>query len=216
MKNLYKSLGISPVICNPTEFVNRKAYQEYLIKTHWGLVEYLEARLLSRFRNNRLVQGDLASVGYEALLKAARTFNRFQTAFLPYAYSTIENAMYKEIRALFPVDLKTSYKLEEGFNYQLVFCDSAFDNCETLLIDSRWDDDEQQRNDCLYEALGRLSTDDRDLIENHFGFEGEPLSLKDLGEQKKVSFQAVGKRKKRILKQMRMELNNDYIYTRCA
>lgn len=209
MKNLYKALGISPVTPQPTEFVNLKAYQEHLIKTHLGLVEYLEARLLSRFRNNRLMPGDLASVGYEALLNAARTFKRTQTAFLPYAYSTVENAMYKEIRVLFPVDLKASYKSEEGFNYQTVFCNSAFDTCESLHFDSSWDD-EQQQNEYLDEALGRLVSTDRNLIEDRFGFNGKVLTLKQLGKLHNVSHQAIDKKERRILKLLYDDLS------RCA
>ena len=117
MKNLYKHLGISPVTPQPTEFRDLESFQRHLAYTHTSLVEYLEKDFLSRYRNNRLIQGDLANAGYEALWSAATSFKRYGEAFLPYAYTAIRNAMQKEIRMLFPVDLKDSYKSEEGFNY---------------------------------------------------------------------------------------------------
>ena len=209
MKNLYNTLGISPVTPQPSEFVNLKDYQEYLIRTHLGLVEYLDAKLFLRFPNNRLCEGDLASVGYEALLYAARAYKPSDKAFLPYAYKTIEFAMFKEIRELFPVDLKTSYKSEKGFNYMEIFSDQSFDTFDVQHYNS-WDDEEQLQRESLDNALERLSSEERSLIEDHFGFHGKALTFKEMGEQHKVSLQAVNKKEKRILKLLHDDLK------RCA
>jgi len=207
MSNLYKALGISPVTLQPTEFANLKSYQDYLVRTHLGLVDYLETKLMIRFPNNRLCQGDLASAGYEALLNAARTYKPSGKPFLPYAYSTIKNAMYAEIRDLFPVDLKSSYKSEEGFNYELVFCDSAFDSNETLGYDCNADDEEQQRGERFDMALERLAPVDRNIIESHYGINCDAMTFEQLGQQYNVSLQAIGKREKRILKLLRADLS---------
>ena len=215
MKNLYKALGISPITLQPTEFVNLKAYQEHLIKTHLVLVEYLEARFLSRFCNNRLLPGDLASVGYEALLNAAMSFKCYGEAFLPYAYTTIRNAMQKEIRMLFPVDLKESYKSKEGFNYGEVFCYSAYDTYETQHYNS-WEYEEQQLSECVDDFVEHLSSEDKYLIKAYYGFDDKPLTLQQLGDQANVSFQAIAKKKNRIQNQLKACINADYGYSMCA
>ena len=215
MKNLYKYLGVSTVTLQPTEFHNLKSYQEYLTKTHMGLVEYLEDYFLSRYRSNRLVKGDLANAGYEALWTAATSFNRFGEAFLPYAYTAIKNAMQKEIRKLFPVDLKDSYKSENGFNYGEVFRDAAYEEFEMQHYNS-WDTEEQQMFECVDDAVECLTTEDKQLIKAYFGFEGKSVTLQQYGDLTNVSAQAVDKRKNRIKRQLKARINADCGYSMCA
>lgn len=215
MKDLYKHLGVSTVTLQPSEFRNLKSYQEYLAKTHMGLVEYLEDCFLFRYRSNRLVKGDLANAGYEALWTAATSFHRFGEAFLPYAYTAIKNAMQKEIRKLFPVDLKDAYKSENGFSYGEVFCDAAYEEYETLHYNS-WDDEEQRMFECVDDAVEQLPPNDKYIVKAHYGFYGKPLTYQQLGDQTNVSAQAVDKKDKRICRQLRARINADYGYSLCA
>lgn len=215
MKDLYKHLGVSTVTLQPTEFRSLKSYQEYLAKTHMGLVEYLEDCFLSRYRSNRLVKGDLANAGYEALWTAATSFHRFGEAFLPYAYTAIKNAMQKEIRKLFPVDLKDAYKSENGFNYGEVFRDAAYEEYEMLHYNS-WDAEEQQMFECVDDLVERLTAEDSKLIKAYFGFDGKSVTLQQYGDLTNVSAQAVDKKKSRIQRQLKTRINADCGYSMCA
>lgn len=215
MKNLYKYLGINAVALQPTEFRNLRSYQEYLVNTHLGLVEYLENYLLSRYRSYRLVKGDLANAGYEALWKATVGFTCSSEAFLPYAYTVIKNAMNKEIRKLFPVDLKDSYKSEEGFRYGEVFRDAAYEEYEMQGYNS-WDNEEQQMFERVNDAVEHLTPEDKQLIRAYYGFDGKSVTLQQYGDQTNVSAQAVDKRKKRIQRQLKARINDDCGYSLCA
>ena len=215
MKNLYKHLGISSATLQPTEFRNIESFQEYLVRTHMGLVEYLENSFLSRYRSNRLVKGDLANAGYEALWTAATSFHRFGEAFLPYAYTAIKNAMQKEIRKLFPVDLKNSYKSEEDFSYGAVFSDAAYDEYEMQHYNG-WEVEEERLFECVDDAVERLTTEDRKLIKAYYGFDGRCVTLQQYGDLTNVSAQAVDKKKRRIQRQLRARINADCGYSMCA
>lgn len=214
--NIYKHLGISPIDPQPSQFASLLDYQNCLIKSHMPLVAYLENLLLTRFPGNRLCPGDLASCGYEALVKAARTFKRVGQ-FLPYAYDSVKNAMYGEIRRLFPVNLGNAYKSEDGFCYQEVFIDTAFDTHEELFSDN--DEDyvnEQERIAYLNQALNRLPQDDRDFIMDNYGFDGKAMTLEQLGKRNGTSPQAAWKKKNRILRTMLTYSISESLYRECA
>ena len=67
-------------------------------------------------------------------------------------------------------------------------------------LHSNWDEEEAYLKERLNYCIQRLSPEDRNIVESHFGFYGEPMTFKQLGEQRNVSLQAVNKKEKRIEK----------------
>lgn len=220
MKNHYDSKG---TYAHPqtTAFVSLKAYQDHLVESHLYLVDRLAKSFMNKFEsNNRLCDGDMHSVGYEALVRASRTYNPFNDrTFKSYAWTVIENAMKCELRDLFPVDLKTSWQ-KDSFNYSETFDDKALtDNSSDKRSNwlCNWDDDQKDLLEALALAFNRLNPQDRSLIEDRYGFNSEEMKLIDLGDKHHVSHQAVDKKLHRILNKLHELLNTgSYTYRRCA
>jgi DNA-directed RNA polymerase specialized sigma subunit len=192
-------------------------------------VKQLARTALFNFRNSyTLCLSDLTSAGEEALVLASRAYNPAkEIPFGAYARKAIGHAIRNEIRNLLPIDLKSAWKTDFiSFSYGKALDDSVFNSDDSeynpsALHEGRswlcnWDEEERCLQERVTGALGRLVPDDRSLVEDYFGFNGDALTLEKLGEQRRVTLQAIGKRKKRILNQMHSELDNDYPYNRCA
>lgn len=206
--------GSTSVTLQPSDFTNKKAYQDYLVETNLQLVETLAYDVMFDFKNSyTLCLEDLISAGNESLVLVSRTFDPAKgVPFGAYARKAIKRAMCNELRRLLPVDLKSAWKTDYvSFSYGKAFDDSVFNPTdsdgseydhsklnENLNWLSNWDDEEQYQQERLIESIKRLSPEDRDIVESHYGFNGEPLTFKQMGEQRNVSFQAVNKKEKRI------------------
>lgn len=220
MKNRYDSKG---TYAHPqaTTFVSMKAYQDHLVEKHLYLVDQLAKTFMNKFEsNNRLCEGDMHSVGYEALVLATRTYDPNEgKSFVSYAQTVIKNAMKGELLDLFPVDLKSSWK-KDGFHYSetfdsTVFEDATADKRSNWLCD--WEEERQSLLDSLSEAFKHLTPQERSLIEARFGFNGQEMRLVDLGDQLHISHQAVDKRLHNILDKLLTLLNTGRTpYRRCA
>ena len=212
MKHNYDSLGSTTA--QPQ--ASKEAYLANLVKRFLFLVEEQEAKFMNQFGdNNRLCEGDMASAGYEALLEAAQSFDpTCGLPFEPYARKAIKNAMQNELRELFPVDLKTTWN-KDGFVYG-----DTFNSCGIDELPSRWccnwDDDECYLKELLADAISRLSTSERTLIEARYGYDGEQMRLVDLGNLLNVSHQAIDKKLHRILQKLRDFISDDYHPYRCC
>lgn len=212
MKHTYDSLGSSTA--QPQ--ASKEAYLAYLVKSSLFLVEEQEAKFMYQYGdNNRLCKGDMASAGYEALLEAALSFDPTSgLLFEPYARKAIRNAMQNELRELFPVDLKTTWK-KDGFVYGDTFNSTGIDELSSRWC-CNWDDDERYLKELLADAINRLSKSDRTLIEARFGYDGEQMRLVDLGNLLNVSHQAIGKKLHRILHKLRDLISDGYHPYRCC
>lgn len=219
MKNHYDSKG---TYAHPTtSFFSLKAYQDHLVVSNLYLVDQLAKTFMNKFEsNNRLCDGDMHSVGYEALVHASRTYNPNDSkSFKSYAWTVIENAMKNELRDLFPVDLKTSWQ-KDSFCYSETFDDKALissfsDKRNSWLCN--WEDDQKDLLEALAMAFNRLNPKDRSLIEDRYGFNGKEMKLIDLGDKHHVSHQAVDKKLHRILNKLYELLNtSSYTYKKCA
>ena len=230
MQNFYDNNDNTSVNLQPNAFTSNRAYRDYLVDTHLELVESLARSVMFKFKNSyTLCVGDLISAGEEALVLASRSYDPAKgVAFCAYATRAIQHAMHNELRRMLPVDPKTAWNTEDkSLGYKTFFDDSILNSSENPEPDSwklyeqgqwlnNWEEEEQYWKDCLTVALGRLDAKDRDLIEDYYGINGEAMTLNQLGEQHEVSFQAVAKKKKRVLEQLRADLDREYRYGRCA
>ena len=212
MKYAYDSLG-SPT-AQPQ--ASKEAYQTHLVKSSLYLVEEQEIQFMIHYGdNNRLCKGDMANAGYEALLAAARAYDPTSgLPFEPYARKAIRNAMHSELRDLFPVDLKTTWKRDD-FVYGETFSSSAIEESLPSWC-CNWDDDESYLKELLADAISQLSKEERKLIEARYGYDGEQMRLAELGNLLNVSHQAVDKKLHRILQKLRDLIDGYHIYRCCA
>ena len=223
MQNNYDNNDSTSVILQPTTVINMR---DHLAKSNYMLVEQLAKRNQDKFGSSyKLSLDDMRSAGNQGLAEALDSFNPEQgTPFGAYARTAIQNAMHNELRRLLPVDPKTAWNNGKGFSYNTLGDDSIFNPSENQTPDLRelnetqiwlcnWDDEEEYLYDRLRAALKCLSPTDRDLIVNRFGFNGKQMTLKQLSFKYNVSVQAVAKRERRILEQLRTIFDP---YGRCA
>ena len=219
MQNNYDSHDSTSVTLHPTLFINERAYQDRLSTSHIQLVEKLAKKVLEQFNQSYpLCLSDLISVGEEALVQASRSYDPSKGfPFGAYAKTVILNAMHNELRRLLPVDPKSAWN-DDGFCYGKHFDNSIFNFDKGMDSDfselneindyfSNWNEEEQYMIDRMTLIMKRLDPKDRDLIENRFGFKGEKMTLKQLGDRYNTSVQAVSKKEKRILRQLYCELH---------
>ena len=223
MKNNYDNNGSTSVTFNSTTVINMR---EHLAQSNYKLVEQIARRNQRKYGTSyRVSLEDMRSAGNQGLAEALESFNPEQgTPLGAYARTAIHNAMHNELRRFLPVDPKTAWNNGKGFSYNTIGDDSIFNPGENQAPNlrelnemqtwlSNWDEEEEYLYDRLRAALKRLSPTDRDLIVNRFGFNGESMTLKQLSYRYNVSVQAVAKREKRILEQLRTTLDP---YCRCA
>ena len=223
MQNNYDNNGSTPVTTQPTTVINMR---EHLATSNYKLVEQLAKHNQEKFGTSyRVSIDDLRSAGNQGLAEALESFSPEQgSPFGAYARTAIKNAMHNELRRLLPIDPKTAWNNGKGFSYKTLCDDSILNPNEDKEPDlrklnemqtwlSNWDEEEEYLYDRLRAALKRLSPTDRDLIVNRFGFNGEPMTLRQLSHRYNVSVQAVAKRIERILGHLRTTLDP---YGRCA
>ena len=223
MKNNYHNNGSTSVTPNSTTVINMR---EHLANSNYKLVEQIASRNHKKYGTSyRVSINDMRSAGHQGLAEALDSFNPEKgTSFAAYARTAIHNAMHNELRRLLPVDPKTAWDNGKRFSYNTIGDDSVFNPGENQMPNlrelnemqtwlSNWDEEEEYLYDRLRAALKRLSPTDRDLIVNRFGFNGEPMTLKQLSLKYNISVQAVAKREQRILEQLRTTLDP---YSRCA
>ena len=220
MKNNYDNNGSTSVTPQPTTVINMR---EHLAKSNYKLVEQIARRNQRKFGTSyRVSIDDMRSAGHQGLAEALQSYNPEKgTPFGAYASSAIHNAMHNELRRHLPVDPKTAWDNGKGFSYNTLGDDSIFNPSENQAPDlrklnemqtwlSNWDEEEEYLYERLRTALKRLNPTDKDLISNRFGFDGKPMTLKQLSIRYNVSIQAVAKREKRILEQLRTTLDGPY------
>lgn len=232
MSNIYDNNDSIAVTLQPETAIAKFADQNQLVATHLSLVKTLACYVMFKFENSyTLCLDDLISAGDEALVLASRSFDPTKgVPFAAYARRAVVNAMHKEIFRLLPVNMKSAWRTDfTSFSYGKAFDDSVFnlgesEDLEHNLLElneklgwfCNWNDEEQDLQVRLRRVIDRLNPEDRNLIEDYFGFNGEALTLRKLGEQRSITLQAVEKRKARILKQLHDDFDGVYAYGRCA
>ena len=232
MSNIYDNNDSIAVTLQPQTAVEEFDNSDQLVATHLSLVKTLACYVMFRFENSyTLCLDDLISAGDEALVLASRSFDPTKgVPFAAYARRAVVNAMHKEVLRLLPVNMKSAWRTDfTSFSYGKAFDDSVFNLDESECLEHNmlklnenlgwlcnWNDEEQDLQARLRRIIDRLAPEDRKLIEDYFGFNGEALTLKKLGEQRSITLQAVEKRKARIIRQLQNDFDYINAYSKCA
>ena len=134
---------------------------------------------------------ELYYTGYMALMDAKAHFHAGQGAkFKTYASKCIYHAMLKEIG-----QIHTVVALPVKQQHQCSFVSFDDESCDTMLLDNQeFDKLNHMRREALYGAIDQLEPEDQELIRSRYGLNGESWTLKELGEARGVSLQAIHKK----------------------
>lgn len=200
--------------------------QSKLIQVNYDLVGILARKLSMRCQECSWVTvDDLVSAGDEALVKATQSYDPSRGAnFRTYASHCIWNEMLAEIRCLFPV--KMSDKQRESVSivrYDAYDSDwdcpnpSFFDKIQAKGMHCNWDWEHKCQLEKLNRAVSKLDPKDQTLVYRRYGYEGEPMTFKQIATLEQVTPQAVCKHLNGVHDELRGQVLDEQIsFKLCA
>ena len=200
--------------------------QSQLIQANHDLVGILARKLSMRCQECSWVTvDDLVSAGDEALVKATQSYDPSRGAnFRTYASHCIWNEMLAEIRCLFPV--KMSDKQRESVSivrYDAYDSDwdcpnpSFFDKIQAKGMHCNWDWEHKCQLEKLNRAVSKLDPKDQTLVYRRYGYEGEPMTYKQIATLEQVTPQAVCKHLNGVHDELRGQVLDEQIsFKLCA
>ncbi len=200
--------------------------QSKLIQVNHDLVGILARKLSMRCQECSWVTvDDLVSAGDEALVKATQSYDPSRGAnFRTYASHCIWNEMLAEIRCLFPV--KMSDKQRESVSivrYDAYDSDwdcfnpSFFDKIQAKGMHCNWDWEHKCLLEKLNRAVSKLEPKDQTLVYRRYGYEGEPMTFKQIATLEQVTPQAVCKHLNGVHDELRGQILDEQIsFKLCA
>lgn len=200
--------------------------QSKLIQVNYDLVGILARKLSIRCQKCSWVTvDDLVSAGEEALVKATQSYEPSRGAnFRTFASHCIWNEMLAEIRCLFPV--KMSDKQRESVSivrYDAYDSDwdcpnpSFFDKIQTKGMHCNWDWEHKCQLEKLNRAVSKLDPKDQTLVYRRYGYEGEPMTFKQIATLEQVTPQAVCKHLNGVHDELRGQVLDEQIsFKLCA
>ena len=200
--------------------------QSQLIQANHDLVGILARKLSMRCQKCSWVTvDDLVSAGDEALVKATQSYDPYRGAnFRTYASHCIWNEMLAEIRCLFPV--KMSDKQRESVSivrYDAYDSDwdtpnpSFFDKIQAKGMHCNWDWEHECLLEKLNRAVSKLEPKDQTLVYRRYGYEGEPMTFKQIATLEQVTPQAVCKHLNGVHDELRGQVLDEQIsFKLCA
>ena len=200
--------------------------QSQLIQANHDLVGILARKLSMRCQECSWVTvDDLVSAGDEALVKATQSYDPYRGAnFRTYASHCIWNEMLAEIRCLFPV--KMSDKQRESVSivrYEAYDSDwdtpnpSFFDKIQAKGMHCNWDWEHECLLEKLNRAVSKLDPKDQTLVYRRYGYEGEPMTFKQIATLEQVTPQAVCKHLNGVHDELRGQILDEQIsFKLCA
>lgn len=210
--------------CRNLETITPK--QSQLIQTNHDLVGILARKLNIRCQKCSWVTvDDLVSAGDEALVKATQSYDPSRGAnFRTHASHCIWNEMLAEIRCLFPV--KMSDKQRESVSivrYDAYDSDwdspnpSFFDKIQAKGMYCNWDWEHECQLEKLNRAVSKLESKDQTLVYRRYGYEGEPMTFKQIATLEQVTPQAVCKHLNGVHDELRGQVLDEQIsFKLCA
>lgn len=210
--------------CRNLETITPK--QSQLIQVNHDLVGILARKLSMRCQECSWVTvDDLVSAGDEALVKATQNYDPSRGAnFRTYASHCIWNEMLAEIRCLFPV--KMSDKQRESVSivrYDAYDSDwdcpnpSFFDKIQAKGMYCNWDWEYECQLEILNRAVSKLEPKDQTLVYRRYGYEGEPMTFKQIATLEQVTPQAVCKQLNGVHDELRGQVLDEQIsFKLCA
>lgn len=161
-------------------------------QNHLKLIQSVAKAIIRKFPHYVSDARELYFTGYMALKQAEEKYQTGRGAqFKTYASRCIYRAMLKElaqIRNVVNVPEKQSFDV----NYLTINKDQPWE--WNLWETDREDGHNHQRVETLDKLLGELNPGDRELVQRRYGICGDPWTLKQLGESRGVSLQAVHKK----------------------
>jgi RNA polymerase sigma factor (sigma-70 family) len=200
--------------------------QSQLIQANHDLVGILAMKLSMRCQKCSWVTvDDLVSAGDEALVKATQSYDPSRGAnFRTHASHCIWNEMLAEIRHLFPV--KMSDKQRESVSivwYDAYDSDwdspnpSFFDKIQAKSMHCNWDWEHECLLEKLNRAVSKLDPKDQTLVYRRYGYEGEPMTFKQIATLEQVTPQAVCKHLNGVHDELRGQVLDEQIsFKLCA
>ena len=210
--------------CRNLETITPK--QSQLIQKNHDMVGILARKLSMRCQKCSWVTvDDLVSAGDEALVKATQSYDPSREAnFRTYASHCIWNEMLAEIRCLFPV--KMSDKQRESVSivkYDAYDSDwdspnpSFFDKIQAKGMHCNWDWEHECQLEKLNRAVSKLDPKDQTLVYRRYGYEGEPMTFKQIATLEQVTPQAVCKHLNGVHDELRGQVLDEQIsFKLCA
>ena len=200
--------------------------QSQLIQANYDLVDILARKLSKKCQKCTWVTvDDLVGAGDEALAKATQSYDPSRGAsFRTHASNCIWNAMLAEIGRLFPV--KMSNKQRESASivwYDAYDSDwdspdpSFFDRIQAEGMNCNWDWEHECQLEKLSRAVAKLDSKDQSLVYRRYGYEGDPMTLKQIATLEQVSLQAIHKRLDCVHDKLRKQVVDEQIsFKLCA
>ena len=194
--------------------------QSKLIKANHDLVKILAWKLIKRCNDSsRVMFDDLVSAGDDALIKAAQSYDPCRGAkFRTYASHCIKHKMLAEIKSKYSLKVSSiQFGTTSVQEFEDSFVEDVLEEVDYGYLHCNWEQEYNMLIERLYCALDRLEVEERELIYNRYGFNGEPMKLRELAEYAQKSPQAIAKRINNILDKLReFILDDGYSYRLCA
>ena len=200
--------------------------QSKLIQVNHDLVGILARKLSMRCQKCSWVTvDDLVSAGDEALVKATQSYDPSRGAnFRTYASHCIWNEMLAEIRCLFPVKMtdkqRESVSIVRNDAYDSDWDSpnpSFFDKIQAKGMHCNWDWEHKCQLEKLNRAVSKLDPKDQTLVYRRYGYEGEPMTFKQIATLEKVTPQAVCKHLNGVHDELRGQVLDEQIsFKLCA
>ena len=210
--------------CRNLETITPK--QSKLIQVNYDLVGILARKLSMRCQKCSWVTvDDLVSAGDEALVKATQSYDPSREAnFRTYASHCIWNEMLAEIRCLFPVKMsdkqRESVSIVRNDAYDSDWDSpnpSFFDKIQAKGMHCNWDWEHKCLLEKLNRAISKLEPKDQTLVYRRYGYEGEPMTFKQIATLEQVTPQAVCKHLNGVHDELRGQVMDEQIsFKLCA
>lgn len=188
-----------------------------LVDANIDMVNKMAKQLMKKNANcDWLTEDDLIGAGHEAIVVAARTYDASRNAsFRTYASTCIRNAMLAEIRNMFP--FKVNDKQPRPFLVRNEDAERESMMLELSGFQCNWEPERRWLLESLLEAKTMLKHEEQWLLNCYYGFDREPMTLKEIANLLQVSPQAVHKRLKHIHDKLRkLVVDNNTYYSMCA
>lgn len=210
--------------CRNLETITPK--QSQLIQKNNDMVGILARKLSMRCQECWWVTvDDLVSAGDEALVKATQSYDPSRGAnFRTYASHCIWNEMLAEIRCLFPVKMsdkqRESVSIVRNDAYDSDWDSpnpSFFDKIQAKGMHCNWDWEYECQLEKLNRAVSKLESKDQTLVYRRYGYEGEPMTFKQIATLEQVTPQAVCKHLNGVHDELRGQVLDEQIsFKLCA
>lgn len=167
---------------------------EQRIRENLTLIPYTLKTYFMKYYVRQRMREDLMSTGLIGLWKAAENYDPTQGGFSTFAIICIRNEVANFLKVKSRQERRNrAVSLEKPLpdTNDLTLADSLADPMDVA--------EDLATKVAVQRLLSKLKEEDRELVERHFGFRGQPQSLSEMARADGKTYQAVQQRMKRIL-----------------